>query len=414
MDWQRWRDAKREWVDDTLTTLRDWPWWDTAHTLRARFGEDRLGVTASSLTFTSLMAMVPLLTVMLALFTAFPVFNTFRDALQRHFLEALVPQGIARPVMGALAQFAAQATKLGSLGLVVLVVTALALMLTIDRTLNGIWRVRQPRPMAQRVLVYWAALTLGPLLLGGSLSITSYALTAPASWVGAPSGAVKWALQGLEVALTMAALASLFRYVPNTYVRWSHALAGALFAALGFELAKHLLGWYLKSVGTFTTIYGAFAAVPIFLFWVYLCWVIVLLGAVVAAYAPSLQARVVRHDPHAGHAFALALAVLSQLAGARDGERGLSLLALAARLRTDPLQLEPVVDELVAMDWLGRLEEQGEQRLVLLVDPATQAGAPLVDALLLTPRGQRTQAFAAHLNAARTPLAAWLAPPEAT
>ena len=147
-------------------TLRTWPWADTWHTMRQRFAEDRLGLTAGSLTFTTMVGLVPLVTVMLALFTAFPMFARFQQALDRYLLQSLVPDGIAKPVLGALTQFAAKASQVGTVGLVVLLVAALALVFTIDRTLNAIWRVRKRRPLAQRVLVYWAALTLGPLAAG--------------------------------------------------------------------------------------------------------------------------------------------------------------------------------------------------------------------------------------------------------
>jgi len=160
----------RQQLSRLLQTLQTWPWLETLYTLRQRFREDRLGLTASSLTFTTLISLVPLVTVMLAVFTAFPMFSSFQDALQKYFLQSLVPDSIAKPVLGALTQFASKANRLGTFGLVVLVFTALALMLTIDRTLNAIWRVPKPRPIAQRVLVYWAAVTLGPLLLGVSLS----------------------------------------------------------------------------------------------------------------------------------------------------------------------------------------------------------------------------------------------------
>jgi membrane protein len=123
-------------------TLRTWPWFETLRTLRQRFREDRLGLSAGSLTFTTLIAIVPLLTVTLALFTAFPIFAKFQDSLQKYFLQSLVPDAIAKPVLGALTQFANKASRLGSAGLVILVVSALSLMLTIDRTLTGIWRVR--------------------------------------------------------------------------------------------------------------------------------------------------------------------------------------------------------------------------------------------------------------------------------
>ena len=188
-------------VANFLDALRSWPWQDTLSTLRARFREDRLGLTASSLTFTTTIALVPFLAVTLAVFTAFPMFGRFRLALERYLVDALVPDSIARPVLAALTSFAAKASQLGSLGLILLVVTAVMLMLTIDRTLNNVWRVRQPRPLTQRVLVYWSAATLGPLLLGVSLSMTSYAISASRGWVGALPGGVRMLFDAIDLLL---------------------------------------------------------------------------------------------------------------------------------------------------------------------------------------------------------------------
>lgn len=381
-----WRQGWQNAVAGSLATLRNWPWFDTLRTLRLRFREDRLGLTAGSLTFTTLIAIVPLLTVMLALFTAFPMFSNFQDALQKYFLQSLVPDSIAKPVMGALTQFAGKAHKVGSVGLVVLVISALALMLTIDRTLNAIWRVRKPRPIAQRVLVYWAAITLGPLVLGVSLSLTSYAISASKGLVGAMPGGVRLLLDTVEFVLLAATMAGLFHYVPNTHVRWRHAIAGGVFVSVGMELAKRVLAWYVGSVGSYSTVYGAFATVPIFLLWLYTAWVIVLLGAVVAAYAPSLQMRVVRQGTKPGQRFTLALKVLDELAAARASEQhGVAAADIAARLRIDPLQIEPILDLLMEGDWVGRLDEEGVQRHVLLCDPATTPATDLIDRLLLTP-----------------------------
>ena len=367
-------------------TLQTWPWLDTARTLRERFREDHLGLTASSLTFTTLIALVPLVTVMLALFSAFPMFAGFQAALEKYFLQSLVPDSIAKPVLSALTQFAAKATRLGAVGLVVLLVTALALMLTIDRALNSIWRVRRPRSIAQRVLVYWAALTLGPLLLGVSLSLTSYALTASKGVVGALPGGLQLLLNVIEFVLFALGMAGLYHYVPNTDVRWRHALVGGVFVAVGVELAKRGLAWYVSLVPTYAAVYGAFATLPIFLLWLYVGWVIVLLGAVIAAYAPSLSMHITRHAAAPGHRFTLALSVLGLLARAREaGARGLALVDLAAALRTDPLQVEPIFDTLVELDWAARLDEEGGQRLVLLADPVRTPVQPLVDALLLAP-----------------------------
>ncbi|HJV63394.1 MAG TPA: YihY family inner membrane protein [Albitalea sp.] len=369
-----------------LQTLQTWPWRDTLRTLRQRFREDRLGVTASSLTFTTLISLVPLVTVMLAIFAAFPMFSTFQSAVEKYFLQSLVPDSIAKPVLSALTQFASKANRLGTVGLVFLVFTAIALMLTIDRTLNAIWRVRTPRPIAQRVLLYWAAVTLGPLLLGASLSVTTYALTASRVLFGGAPGGVGVLLDTLVFVLLALGMASLFHYVPNTTVRWNHALAGGGFVAVGFEVAKRGLGWYLHQMPTYSVVYGAFATVPIFLIWIYLGWVIVLLGAVIAAYAPSLQMRVVRLPDLPGSRFQLAVTLLRTLSRARQtAGHGLTLSDLAEALRTDPLQIEPILETLVAIDWAGRLDEAGAQRYVLLCDPATTRIAPLLGQLLLEP-----------------------------
>ncbi|NZD55853.1 YihY family inner membrane protein [Sphaerotilus montanus] len=369
--------------------LQHWPWLDTLRTLRQRFREDRLGVTAGSLTFTTMISLVPLATVTFALFTAFPMFANFRKALEVYFLQNLVPDAIARPVLKQLTLFASKASQVGTIGLVVLVFTALALLLTIDRSLNAIWRVRQPRPLAQRVLVYWATATLTPLVLGVSLSMTSYAVSASSGLVEALPGGVSFLLGLIELGLMAAGMSALFKFVPNTQVRWSHAALGGVFVAVGFELAKRGLAWYLGLAPTYTTIYGAFATVPILLSWIYLGWVIVLLGAVIAAYAPSLQMRVVRHAVTPGWRFMLALTVLRELALARQSTvRGVALVELCERLHLDPLQVDPVVEQLQRLDWVGSLSEPGLARHVLLIDPACTPVAPLVQALLLSARWQ--------------------------
>ena len=380
------KSALREQLPDLVQTLQTWPWLDTLRTLRSRFREDRLGLTASSLTFTTLISLVPLVTVMLAVFSAFPMFSRFQEALQKYFLQALVPETIARQVLSELTQFAAKAQGVGGVGLILLLLAALALMLTIDRTLNGIWRVRSPRPFAQRVLVYWAAATLGPLVLGISLTMTSYAISASRGFVSALPGGLTLLLSTIEVLLLTGGFAALFHYVPNTHVRWRHALAGGVFSAVGFEVAKRLLAWYLTTVPTYSVIYGPIAAVPILLIWIYLAWVIVLLGAVIAAYAPSLRMRVTRWPDGPGARLQLALAVLRELARARAvGVRGSSAGQLGEALRTDPLQTEPILDLLVAFDWVGRLDEPDDPRFVLLCDPARTPAQPLLSQLLLEP-----------------------------
>jgi membrane protein len=256
--------------------------------------------------------------------------------------------------------------------------------MTMDRSLNAIWRVRRPRPLGQRLLVYWAALTLGPLVMGLSLTLTSTAVSTSRGLMTALPGGVSLLLNGGQFLMLAAAMAGLFHYVPNTPVRWRHAWAGGLFVAAGLALAEEGLAWYVASVPTFAAVYGAFATGPILLLWIYLVWVIVLLGAVVAAYAPSLQMGLRRPDRTPGAAFEQALAVLRALTEARAGPpHGLAVVDLAAALRLDPLAVEVTLDRLMQMGWVGRLDEPGAQRHTLLCDPRTTPATPLIHALLL-------------------------------
>jgi membrane protein len=378
----------RQFLDD----LSRFPWKTTALTLRARFRDDHLGLTASSLTFTTTIALVPFFTVALAVFTAFPIFGKLQDVLQRWLIDSLIPDSIARQVLGYLTQFASKANRLGAVGLALLVVTATALILTIDRTLNSIWRVRQPRLLGHRVLIYWAAITLGPLLLAASLATTSYVVSAGRGLVGVIPGGLRLLLNALEFISLAGGMAALYRYVPNTPVKWGHAWAGGLFVAAGIEAGKRLLALYLASIPTYSMVYGAFAIVPILLIWIYVAWVIVLLGAVVAAYLPSLLSGVARHSGGHGWHFQLAVEVLQHLDRVMGSNtKGLSAAQLARVMRVDALQLQPVMETLSQLDWVGLLAENTgradteEPRYVLLANPDSTPLEPLARQLLLEP-----------------------------
>ena len=381
----------KSWLQD----IAHIPLMDAAVTLRERFREDRLGLTASSLTFTTIMALVPFIAVVLSVFTVFPMFAKFQDVMQKWLIESLVPDNIARQVLGYLNQFAGKASKLGAAGLAVLLGTALALIFTIDRTLNSIWRVRKPRRFGQKVLIYWAAITLGPLVLGASLSVTSYAISASKGLVGSIPGGVSLLLELLQFALLSAGMAAMFRYVPNTHVRWGHAWIGGVFVSAGLEVAKKLLAWYLSQVPTYSVVYGAFATVPILLVWIYVAWTIVLLGATLTAYVPSLLAGLPRRRTGPGWQFSLALEVLQQLNRVQmEGGKGQTINQLCASVQIDALHLEPVLEALTGLDWIGQLHEsKGEgdaARFILLVNPQTTVLEPLMHVLLL-PKGADTQ-----------------------
>jgi membrane protein len=370
-----------------LADLQRFPWVSTARTLLERFREDRLGTQASSLTFTTTMALVPFFTVALAVFTAFPIFGKLQSALQAWLVQSVIPDAIARQVLGYLTQFASKASRLGTVGVTALFFIAISLVLTIDRTLNGIWRVRRQRPLGRRVLVYWAVLTLAPLLLGASLSLTSYLISASRGLVSGMPGGLRFLFDIIEFALLAGGFTALYRYVPNTHVQRGHAMAGGIFAAVGIELARRILALYLGNVPTYSLIYGAFATLPILLLWIYIAWLIVLWGAVVAAYLPSLVAGQRRPGGVPGWRFQLAIETMRALSAARRTTRhGLDMGDLARELRVDALQLEPVLEALGSLDWVGRVNEEKDEdhtRYVLLADPASTALAPLVQKLLV-------------------------------
>ncbi|MDO5625294.1 MAG: YihY family inner membrane protein [Pseudomonadota bacterium] len=372
-----------------INDVTDFPVLPTAATLWERFQQDQLSLTASSLTFTTTLALVPFFAVVLSIFTAFPMFAQLQQALEQWLIDALIPASIAGNVLDYLTQFAAKASELGLVGVAFLFFTVLSLIYTIDHTLNAIWRVDNQRPLAQRVLMYWAVLTLGPLLLGASLAITSYAVTHSRGLLPRLPGGVNLALGALQFALMTAGLGLLYRFVPNTPVRWKHALAGALFVVICLAMGRQALGWYLSRIPTYSLIYGAFATVPILLLWIYLSWLIVLFGAVIAAYLPSLLGGVARRGGGPGWEFQLATEVLQSLARVRSAKtRGLTLPQLAHWLKVDTLQLAPVLAALRGLDWVGELTtrtENEEPRYVLLFDPADQPLRPLVDRLLLKP-----------------------------
>lgn len=378
-------DRLRRFIGD----VTDFPVLTTASMLWQRFQADRLGLTASSLTFTTVLALVPFFAVVLSIFTAFPAFAQLQGALQQWLVESLIPASIAQHVMDYLTQFAGKASRLGLVGFAGLTVTAVSLMLTIDKTLNQIWRVERRRPLGQRVLIYWAALTLGPLVMGASLAITSTIVTTSRGWLPDLPGGVDFALAALQFLLMTGGVTLLYHFVPHTPVRWKHALVGAVFATVCLGLGREALGLYLSRIPTYSVIYGTFATLPILLLWIYVAWLIVLLGAVIAAYLPSLLSGAARRAAGPGWEFRLATDALAALARARSGpRRGLTRPQLAHALQVDVLQLTPVLDALVLLDWVGELgtrSESEQPRLVLLAEPATTPLVPLIDRLLLAP-----------------------------
>jgi membrane protein len=372
----------------SLNAFVQFPWRQLLRNVWTRFREVRLGMTASSLTFTTVLALVPLFTLVLAIFTAFPIFSQVQDQLQRWLIESLVPESISRQVLGSLTQFSRKASRLGMVGLAAVVVVSVALLVTIDRTMGQIWRVSRQRPWSQRLLLYWAGLTLGPLLLGGSLAISSYLFTGYLSGLGdwLPVS-VRNLLDLVEFALLVACVTGLYYYLPNTRVDWRHALTGGVAVALGLELAKKGLAIYLAQMPSYSAIYGAFSAVPILLVWIYVTWVVVLLGAVITASLPEIGRQSKRIADGPGWSFRLALEILHQLMMARkNSPRGLRLSEMADALHIEHRHAQKALDALHDLKWVGKLEQTNtrlESAWVLLIDLQEVSVEPLVERLCL-------------------------------
>lgn len=251
-------------------------------TLR-RARQERLLQVAGSLSFTTLLSLVPLLAVSLALFTHFPMFGQFEAALEQYLLRSMLPEGIARTVLRTLNQFVANTSGLTLAGSLFLLAAAVALLLTVENALNQIWNVKRNRPIFKRVGLYLLMLAVGPPLLGVSLWATSVVLGASMGVFDALPPSARFVLNLGPVALTWAGLACLFHYLPNTTVRKRDALVGGLLASVAIELGKRGFAAYLLKIPTYKAVYGAFAVFPMFLLWVYFSWLVTLAAALVAA-----------------------------------------------------------------------------------------------------------------------------------
>jgi membrane protein len=329
-----------------------------------RLREERLPQVAGSLTFTTVLALVPVLTIALAVFTTFPLFVTFRRALESYFLRSLIPGGIANTILGYLNQFASQATRLSALGAAALIATAVAMVGTVDRTFNRIWRVRTGRPFAQRVLTYWAVVTLGPLLIGVSISLTGYLFTATNDVLKVPLlGAMFYTL--VSLALTSSTFTLLYMVVPNRVVDWRDAACGGVLAALAFELSKRVFAVFIASFPTYTIVYGALAAMPLFLVWIYLGWLITLVGATLAAALPVVRYERWWHVAQPGSAFIDAVALLEVLYQARSGESAaVSAATLRMRTRIGFEESEQLLQQMLDAGWVGRIRQVAARRRV--------------------------------------------------
>lgn len=338
-----------------------------------RAGEDRLPQVSASLTFTTVLAVVPVLTVAFALLAAFPVFRDFRGQIESFLFQNLIPGGnISDSVSRYLGQFSKSARGLTALGLGGLMVTSVLTMLTVEDALNAIWRVKRRRPLAQRVLVFWAVLTLGPVLIGASLSVSSYLISVSMGYVGNLPFGLNLIVSLVPVALTALAFAFLYMAVPYAYVDWRDAIVAGIVAAVAFEVAKRCFGYFITHIPTYTAVYGTFAVLPLFLLWMYVSWLVTLLGATIAANLPVIREGHWRRRTFAGSEFFDALGILYLLYCARDEvPRSVGELDMGRRLRVEADYLASLLAKLKTMHLVGKLQQdRGQAHWALLCDPS--------------------------------------------
>lgn len=321
--------------------------WEFLRYVAYRFVYDNGLRHASTLAYTTLLSIVPLMTVAFSVLAAFPVFEPVTDRIRLLIFANFVPTS-SEVLESYLERFSDKAAELTAAGIIGLLASALLMMSSVDKALNEIWHVSQQRRLVQGFMVYWTLLTLGPLLIGASLVMTSYVESLQAF------AAIERTLPR-QLLFNLASLASeflaflfLYTVVPNRQVSFRHAVCGAALAALLFEAAKLTFAWYVTSFPTYEAIYGALAALPVFLIWLYVSWTIVLVGAVFTHALGSF--RVERAGTLADPRLRLALAVrlLGHLWYAHQSGESVS--------RKDLVQREPQAGDQAIVECLRALE----------------------------------------------------------
>jgi membrane protein len=242
-----------------------------------RFATDKCSSVAAELTVTSMLALVPLTTVIFSLLSLVPDFQHLALQLQQLLFEYFVP-ATGESVQLYLQEFVGKAKGMSGLGLLMLLITALLMMRTIDSSFNNIWQIKSRKSFLRTFLVYWAVLTLGPIFLGTSLGITSYLKSLPLVSDAVQQDSL-WVSMVLPMLMETVAFTVMFLIVPNRRILWTHAFSAALVTAILFELAKSGFGVFVEYFSTYQVIFGALATIPLFLIWVYLSWSIILFGA---------------------------------------------------------------------------------------------------------------------------------------
>jgi membrane protein len=328
-----------------------------------RWGEDRCPQVAGSLTYTTLLALVPLFTIVVALLSSLPFFEDVMVQVKIFLLLNLVPEIAGKIITVYMQQFSGNAARLTGVGLAGLFVMALALLFTVDKVLNAIWRVDDRRALWHSVLGYTVLLAAGPVLMGASLWATSWLVAASLDQVSVSRPVHQFVLRIVPISVSAVAFFIAYRFFPNRHVPWRHAAAGGLLAAVAFEVMKSLFAQYVRLVPTYSLVYGTFAAIPIFLLWVWLSWLVVLFGAEFTVALAYWRDGTWRRRSRPGAGLRAALETGRALALADGGPLTLEQIARSAGIAEDEVA-----------ESLARLERDGAVKRA--AGGWTLAGAP--------------------------------------
>ena len=337
--------------------------WNFGMFVMERIDKASLKQVASSLTLTTLLSIVPALAVIMAAFSAFPLFAPYREAFEQFIFSTLLPEQYSDQILGYIKQFATQAAGLTAIGLMV---SALLCIATIDSALNSTYEVLKLRSLWQRVLMYWALLTLGPVAIGISLAASSY-LTGMAM-SGHLSVYAQWLIPIGQLIFQSIILAALYKYVPNCRVLWRDALVGGILIALVFTVFRWGFGIYVMR-GSYTTIYGAFAAIPVMLTWMYINWMFVLAGAAITATLPMLRAKRYKDFDKSGDELLSAVALLRILMLAKEsGNPQMTNIELADKIGSYPEAVDALLSRLIQTNYVVKIGSDATSSWALLAD----------------------------------------------
>ncbi|MBV8493542.1 MAG: YihY family inner membrane protein [Alphaproteobacteria bacterium] len=357
-----------------------------------RFNRDGCFAASGALSYTTLVSLVPLGVIALGILSAFPNFagvqQELLDLVFRNFVPAISTQ--AAWWFQYFAGSAAQATAIGIVGIAG---TGVLMLVTVEDQLNALWRVTTARPWGQRVLAYWTLITLGPLLVGMSLTLSTYLDTAarragfdPDAFYQLASGWPHWLARAIPFLLELIACTLLYCIIPNCSVRWRDGLAGAAVAALAIEILKIGFSFYIGAMSSYQTVYGAIAAIPIFLLWMYVSWMAVMLGAVVAANLPTWRVdERFAHLSTGGVRLGFSLALIAALARAQRRGDTCRTATLAADLGVATTVIDEHLQQLAHAGFAAPTQAGG---WVLAWNPETATLHDLYEALDLPLAGR--------------------------